>query len=649
MKVDSAYSSDNQIFIAMSFYFKDSDFSRVEYTQANWTPAINSEINLTKNLVVPLQVIQKDDFEFARMSLTQIKVLDQEHWMSFRKILAENLATADGDGGVVIRQNDQEVFLYYDKDGLMKVVDVRDKPRNIPIKITYTQEQIADRVIETLKTYLKNQKIEEEQVLFTTEFGADYVAPLLYVDFKSAKVINLEAIESEQSRKSEHFLTKGIKTADRLVLDSHLLGMATRPVSSTFRLFSWTKSATIDAVNPLNFRFPGNNNVPDLYQGEGMDLKKWEKKLNRLFGRKSLTSGNMKFLIGGDQFFPRLIEAIQSAHRSIEVRIFIFDNDDYAVKIADILKKKSKEEGMEVKILIDGMGLIMGQGKVPDDLPEGFIPPASIEKYLTEDSNIQLRIRPNTWFKADHTKTIVIDHEIAFSGGMNIGREYRYDWHDLMMEMNGPVIQKIDREFNIAWAHASAFGDFGYLASILKKQEKEEDNSGYPIRLLFTRANESQIFKAQVEAIKRSKKYIYINNAYFSDNTILNELIAARRRGVDVRVILPVNGNHEIMNASNAVTANAMFRNGIRVYFYPGMSHIKAAIYDGWLCTGTANFDKLSLVDNLELNFATSHQETVEKFRKMLFEKDFEVSMEMNKILDIQLKSYVAEFFANQL
>jgi len=129
----------------------------------------------------------------------------------------------------------------------------------------------------------------------------------------------------------------------------------------------------------------------------------------------------------------------------------------------------------------------------------------------------------------------------------------------------------------------------------------------------------------------------------------LYELIKARRRGVDARVILPVHGNHEIMNKSNIITANIMFKHGIRVYFYPGMSHIKAAIYDGWLCTGSANFDRLSFKDNLEFNLATSAPEPVQEVLDRLFLPDFEKSMEMTKPLKSNLRDRVAEFFAGQL
>ena len=68
--------------------------------------------------------------------------------------------------------------------------------------------------------------------------------------------------------------------------------------------------------------------------------------------------------------------------------------------------------------------------------------------------------RPSTpWLTGDHVKTAIIDKEIAFTGGMNIAREYRYDWHDLMTELRGPVVGVLQYEFEKAWAHAGFFGD----------------------------------------------------------------------------------------------------------------------------------------------------------------------------------------------
>lgn len=342
---------------------------------------------------------------------------------------------------------------------------------------------------------------------------------------------------------------------------------------------------------------------------------------------------------------------IEAAKSSIDIRLFIFDNDDYALQIADLLKSKSKQ-GICVRVLLDAVGQVLGEGKMPGDSPAGFVPPYSMARYLAQDSRIMVRQRPAAFFRGDHTKTIIIDRQMCFTGGMNIGREYRHGWHDMMIELSGPVVKEILYEFNIAWEHAGVFGDFAYaLAKIGNRRPDEQPQSGggTAVRLLYTRVNNPQILRAQLEAIRRAKSYIWISNAYFSSNDIIYELVKARRRGVDVRIILPARTNHTIMTKSNVVTANILFRNGIKVYFYPGMSHIKAAVYDGWMCAGSANFDKLSLLDNLEMNVASSDQETVRRLKEDLFQKDFERCALMTEPLDSSIIDVIAEIVAEQL
>ena len=159
---------------------------------------------------------------------------------------------------------------------------------------------------------------------------------------------------------------------------------------------------------------------------------------------------------------------------------------------------------------------------------------------------------------------------------------------------------------------------------------------GHPIRLLYTKLGDSQIYRAQLAAVRAAKRYVYIHNPYISDDGFLVALIRARRRGVDVRVILSTRGDSPTIDRSNLLAANAMFRRGIRVYLYPGFSHVKAAIYDGWSCLGSANLDKMSLRINKELNLATSHQDTVRTLETRLFEVDFEISTEMTHPFDEQ-------------
>jgi cardiolipin synthase len=167
--------------------------------------------------------------------------------------------------------------------------------------------------------------------------------------------------------------------------------------------------------------------------------------------------------------------------------------------------------------------------------------------------------------------------------------------------------------------------------------------------MLVTKPWNSEIFRTQLAAIRTAERYIYIQNPYFSDDRILIALIEARRRGVDVRVILPFRGDSKVMDGSNVVVANTLFENGVRVFIYPGFSHVKAAIFDGWACLGSANFDKMSLRVNEEMNLATSHPPTVATLMARVFDVDFSESVEMTEPLRENLGHRLAALIANQL
>ena len=299
--------------------------------------------------------------------------------------------------------------------------------------------------------------------------------------------------------------------------------------------------------------------------------------------------------------------------------------------------------------MVDSIGNMLAMQADPESLPAEHKHPVSIRAYLTRDSNIGVRNMTNPWLTGDHTKTTIIDRELAFVGGMNIGREYRYDWHDLMMEVSGPVVDRLQFESDKAWARGGLFGDLANALRFLRGKKERADRHGYPVRILQTKNFDSQIYKAQIAAIRSARSYILIENAYFSDDRTIYELAKARRRGVDVRVIIPAKGNHGPLNASNRVTINTLLSHGIRVYEYPGMSHVKAAIYDGWACVGSANFDKLSLKVNKELNLATSHPETVNALIDRVFIPDLAVSREIVDPVDVTPGTYLAEIMVDEL
>jgi phosphatidylserine/phosphatidylglycerophosphate/cardiolipin synthase-like enzyme len=90
-----------------------------------------------------------------------------------------------------------------------------------------------------------------------------------------------------------------------------------------------------------------------------------------------------------------------------------------------------------------------------------------------------------------------------------------------------------------------------------------------------------------------------------------------------------------------------MLEHGIRVYIYPGMSHVKAAVFDGWACLGSANWDRLSFRINKEINIATSDPAAVEELNERLFERDFAQSVEMTEPFPERWSDYLIEMIGD--
>jgi len=420
---------------------------------------------------------------------------------------------------------------------------------------------------------------------------------------------------------------------------SHFASLGSLAIKSTGGLLRRTSMATLEMPSL-------NGPIPAVVFQETMDLDTFEAQLDTLTGTRQ-DKGRIRFLVDGGEYFGRLIESIENAQESIDIRTYIFDNDDFAVAMADELRRRSRD--VRVRILLDSIGNILGTQAEAESLPADYKHPLSMHFYIERDSNVKVRNMTNPWFTGDHTKTTIIDGTTAFVGGMNIGREYRYEWHDMMMEVTGPVVDQLQFESDKAWSRGGFFGDFANAVRFLRGKHERADRDGYPVRILQTRNFNSQIHKAQIAAIQNAKRRILIENAYFSDDRIIYELAKARRRGVDVRVIIPSKGNHGPLNASNKVTINTLLKHGIRVYAYPGMSHIKAAIYDGWMCVGSANFDKLSLKVNKELNLATSDPETVSSLLRQVFIPDLLASREITRPVDVTPATHLLEIAVDEL
>lgn len=407
----------------------------------------------------------------------------------------------------------------------------------------------------------------------------------LFIDREQRRVLACLPPREEDPRVGRFLpatLTRDVAT---LVVEGHLWAFLKNPVSSAARLVDRAGETVCRLLAPRLKGVPGDPpSVPS--SRKGMDLEAWETWLDRKTGTRR-EPGTVRFLVDGVRFFPVLEQRLRQAQRSIRLRVGIYDNDDVAVALADLLREKSRT--IPVQVLHDRYSSTAAQRTwSATPLPAGFRPPRSITAYLERGSRVRVRPFLNTWGSADHTKLYLIDGRYAYVGGMNVGREYRYEWHDLMSEVQGPIVASLEREFAEAWAHAGALGDLAALWRRLENQPLSSTprpgSSMAFLRRLHTATTQKTIHRAVREALNRARREVFLENPYLCSNDIVVALARARQRGVDVRVVLGAKNNMFGGPASNLVVANYLLGEGVRVYFYPGMSHVKALLVDGWAC-----------------------------------------------------------------
>ena len=577
---------------------------------------------------------------------SKILVLNVEQWYLLRDELFKSAIPRDKTG-LVMNFEYEDYFLFYDHQGEFQATRLVDKPSDYQVRDYLHFDKFVTNAARILKGFLLQQGITANEFIFNTGDVGLYSLPFLYINTQQQQLAFFRHVPLQPVALSTF---PGAKSGQTLVhvLRSHVGGVYTRPVSSLFRLVT---AISDTAVTTASFEWAtalSEKPVPPLSDESPMNLQEWESDLDQLTTHDQ-SSGSIDFLVDGEAFFTRFIDTVSTAEKTVHLQTYIFDNDDYAMQIADLLKRRSREN-VQVKVLLDGLGTLTAGMADSPSLPESHKPPVSISQYLENNSKVNVRQKENPWLTSDHVKSMIIDQEIAFIGGMNIGREYRYDWHDLMMELQGPVVDLIEKEFHKQWSHAGPLGDLGYIISKSRRlKESAAVKNSSRLRLLLTKPGNYEIYTTQLEAIRRAKRYIYIQNAYITNDRILRELVKARRRGVDVRVITPIETDHKTITKSNVLAVNVMLENGIRVYIYPGFSHVKAAIYDGWVCVGSANFDRLSLRVNRELNIASSDEKVAQQLMEKLFRPDFENSPELTEPLPERWVDRLAEIIGDYI
>jgi len=334
-------------------------------------------------------------------------------------------------------------------------------------------------------------------------------------------------------------------------------------------------------------------------------------------------TGELEYLIDGKAFFNALEKDVKAAETSVDTRVYIFDNDEVAVWYADLLRAKSK--GARCRVMMDRLGSISSWWSDPAiGHSKGFAPNASIPHYLHEgESKVQVRTSRNPWLVSDHGKLITIDNKIAYLGGMNIGKEYRYDWHDMMVRVRGDVVSELQWEFDRSWGLQGPLGDWQRPFRRKRKFTQPAVTRPVPMRILRTGVGKIDVEIALLASVRASEKRVYVQNSYFTSKILKDEMVAAAKRGVDVRLVLPSDNDSALLNQANMTVADALIKAGGKVYIYPKFSHVKAVVCDDWSCVGSANLDGLSMRINDEINIAYTDKKLTEELVRDLFQKDF--------------------------
>ena len=578
----------------------------------------------------------------GQRSWREATVIAGAEWGRLMTNLVEALTPVAPAHGVYYQGFLADRLLYRDAQGAPRFVSIGEQPKEVIIDRRLSIEETLATLARRVEGDLARKHPGETLFLLLAPNAKRFPQPLL-LDRQQRQCIWLAPAALYDNTERGIGLSATAQGLRALLLEGHGLALLKNPISSVARLADLGVETVVRFVR-LPFPKPSSQ-YPSLNQGQGMDLAGWEGWLDRYTGTRQ-EEGSLDLLIDGEQFFPRLRQAMAAATNHIHFDMYIFDKDDVGVSVADQLKERARE--VEVKVIFDRLSSI-GAGATPPGtpLPEDYVAPTSIYSYLKRDSKVRVRPFLNPWFSSDHSKVILVDGTHAWMGGMNVGREYRYEWHDLMVELQGPVVASLEDEFRREWAHEGLLGDLGYAAELArgpreKKAPRPEDR-WIKLRLLPTKTAWKPFSAAVQGAIGKSQSYIYLENPYLFDKRVIVALVWARNRGVDVRVVLPRVNDLKAGGRSNLVLANYLIGHGVRVYFYPGMTHVKALLVDDWACLGSANLNHLSLRVCQEHNVATSDPAFAARLKRELFEEDFARSYELTEPVSIEWVDFLAD------
>ncbi len=338
----------------------------------------------------------------------------------------------------------------------------------------------------------------------------------------------------------------------------------------------------------------------------------------------------VEFFSVSEKYFENLLSDLSNAKKTINFEYYIVRNDDISNKLMDILIERVKS-GVEVRLMIDAIG----NNKGPKKKIKEFISAGGHYSLFHSTLTCLLSPRKNN---RNHRKIAVIDCEVAYVGGYNIGDEYLGKgplgfWRDSAVRIVGPEVLATQFRFLADWRYATK-EDLVLDARFYPKNAEDIDMTGKESIQMISggpdvwSSNPIQI--QYLNIINHARDTLYIHTPYLApDQTLMDALRNSAHSGVDVRIIIPKVGDHPFVYWSNRYYANVLMRSGVKIFEYNrGFVHSKTMVADEYYCTvGSANLDERSVKLNFETN-SMVYSEDVGKKMQSAFIEDLEYCSE---------------------
>ncbi|HEX6922751.1 MAG TPA: cardiolipin synthase [Bacillales bacterium] len=340
-------------------------------------------------------------------------------------------------------------------------------------------------------------------------------------------------------------------------------------------------------------------------------------------------STDSRILTNGQETYDSIFEAIRGAKNHIHLEYYIVRDDGIGRQFKELLIEKANE-GVEIRFLYDAVGSWLLPKRYRKELREAGVEMVSFFPVKLPFLNHKINFR-------NHRKIVVVDGDIGFIGGLNIGDEYMgkgkngFDfWRDTHLWVKGEAVRSLQLLFLQDWYYMT--GDSLYLPEYLSPKIVDEDNLGGVQMMASGPDGEWESIKSLFfSMIVSAKKSIWIASPYFiPDADILSALRIAALSGIDVRILVPDRPDKRIVFYASRSYFPELLEVGVKIYEYEeGFMHSKLIVVDGELASiGTANMDMRSFHLNFEVNAFLYRTKSTNEL-VLDFEEDFRHSRQL--------------------